>query len=60
MKQNIWCKFFRLHKYEVFKEEPYLDVKGNVIGKVYVNRCINCGKLDKQIVFIEEGHGNYR
>ena len=25
MKQNIWCKFFRLHKYEIIKEESYFE-----------------------------------
>ena len=34
MNQNIWCKFFGLHKYEVYKEEELTDLKGNVIGKV--------------------------
>lgn len=59
MKQNIWCKFFRLRKYEIIKEESYVDVKGNVIGKVFISRCTNCGKLNKQIVLTEEGHGRY-
>ena len=47
MNQNIWCKFFGLHKYEVYKEEQLIDLKGNVIGKVIINRCNNCGKIRK-------------
>lgn len=42
--QDLKC-FFRLHKYEVYKEEELKDIRGNVIGKVIINRCTNCGRL---------------
>lgn len=59
MKQNIWCKLFNLHKYEVFKEEDRLDSKGNKIGLVIVSRCSNCGKLKHTIIYTEQGHERY-
>lgn len=44
MKQDLKC-FFRLHKYEVFKEEELKDYRGDIIGKVIISRCANCGKI---------------
>lgn len=41
---NIKCKF-GLHEYEVLKEEPYVNVKGNQIGIIIISRCKNCGKI---------------
>lgn len=57
MKQNIWCKFLNLHKYEIIEEEKRTDSKGNVIGKVIISRCTNCGKLKQTIIYTEEGYG---
>ena len=59
MSQNIWCKFFNLHKYEIIKEENKLDPKGNVIGNILISRCTNCGKLRQTVIYTEEGYGKY-
>lgn len=56
MKQNIWCKFFNLHKYEVLKEENITDRHGNVIGVVIISRCSNCGKLKHHKIYTEDGY----
>ncbi len=34
-----------LHKYEVYKEEELTDIKGAPIGKAFISRCSNCGKI---------------
>lgn len=47
--QDLKC-FLRLHKYEIYKEEEYKDVRGNIIGKVIISRCSNCGKIKSIIV----------
>lgn len=57
MKQNVWCKFLNFHKYEIIKEEPMRDRKNNVIGKVIISRCTNCGKLRQTTIYTEEGYG---
>lgn len=59
MKQNVWCKFLNLHKYEIMKEESMRDRKNNVIGKVIISRCTNCGKLRQTTIYTEEGYGRY-
>ena len=59
MKQNVWCKFLNLHKYEIMKEEPMRDRKSNIIGKVIISRCTNCGKLRQTVIYTEEGYGKY-
>ena len=59
MKQNVWCKFLNLHKYEIMQEEPMRDRKSNVIGKVIISRCTNCGKLKQTTIYTEEGYGRY-
>lgn len=41
---SIKCKF-GLHKYEVYKEEEFTDVRKDVIGKVIISRCSICGKI---------------
>ena len=41
---SIKCKF-GLHKYEVYKEEEFTDVRNDVIGKVIISRCSICGKI---------------
>lgn len=57
MKQNLWCKFFGLHKFEIMKEYPIKDRHDNEIGIVIVSRCSNCGKLKNKIIYTEEGYG---
>lgn len=59
MKQNIWCKFFKLHKYEIIQQEKKTDPKGNIIGKVIISRCTNCGKIKQTTIYTEEGYGRY-
>lgn len=59
MKQNVWCKFLNLHKYEIMQKEPMRDRKSNVIGKVIISRCTNCGKLRQTVIYTEEGYGKY-
>lgn len=59
MKQNLWCKFFKLHKYEIIQQEKKTDPKGNIIGKVIISRCTNCGKIKQTVVYTEEGYGRY-
>ena len=57
MKQNVWCKFLGLHKFEVFKQENKTDPKGNVIGIVIISRCSNCGKIKSVRIYTETGYG---
>ena len=57
MKQNVWCKFLNLHKYEIMQEEKKTDRKGNVIGKVILSRCTNCGKIKQTVIYTETGYG---
>lgn len=56
MSQNIWCRFFFIHKYEIISEEPMTDVRNNVVGKVIISRCTNCGKIYKKKIYTEVGH----
>lgn len=41
---SLKCKF-RFHKYEVYKEEEFIDIRKNIIGKVIISRCSICGKI---------------
>lgn len=59
MKQNVWCKMLNLHKYEIIKEEKKTDKKGNIIGKVIISHCTNCGKIKQTTIYTEEGYGRY-
>lgn len=59
MKQNVWCKFLNLNKNEIMQEEPMRDRKSNIIGKVIISRCTNCGKLRQTVIYTEEGYGKY-
>ena len=52
---SLRCKL-GLHKYEVYKEEELTDLKGNVIGKVIITRCSNCGKIHRNKIYTEIGH----
>lgn len=58
MKQNIWCRFFNLHKYETVKEENLTNKHGDIIGIVIICKCNNCGKIKQTVVYTEQGYGN--
>ncbi len=55
MGQDLKC-FFGLHKYEVLKEEELKDYRGDVIGKVIISRCANCGKIKATKIKIIENY----
>lgn len=57
MSQNVWCKFFGIHKYEILKEEDLKDVRGLLVGKVIVSRCSNCGKIKIKRIYTETSYG---
>lgn len=57
MKQNVWCKFLNLHKYQILKEETLTNKHGDIIGIVIISRCINCGKISQTSIYTEEGYG---
>lgn len=57
--QNVWCRIFNLHKYEVIKEETLTNKHGDVIGLVIISKCSNCGKIKSKTVYTEEGYGRY-
>ena len=57
MKQNVWCKFLNLHKYEIIKEEELKDAHGILVGKVIISRCSNCGKIKSVRIYTETGYG---
>lgn len=59
MKQNIWCKIFKLHKYEILKEVDKVDARGNIIGTIIISRCTNCGKIKEDVIYTEDNHGIY-
>lgn len=44
MGQDLKC-FFGLHRYEVLKEEELKDYRCDIIGKIIISRCVNCGKI---------------
>ena len=56
MSQNVWCKFFGIHKYEVLKEEELRDAHGTLVGKVIVSRCTNCGKIKSVRIYTETSY----
>ena len=41
----------------IMQEEKKTDRKGNVIGKVILSRCTNCGKIKQTVIYTEEGYG---
>lgn len=56
MKQNLWCKIFNLHKYEVMKEENFNNRHGDIIGTIIISRCSNCGKIKYTKIITEDGY----
>ena len=57
MTQNVWCRFFNIHKYEVLKEEELTNAHSILVGKIIVSRCTNCGKIKSVRVYTETGYG---
>ena len=53
MTQNVWCRFFNIHKYEVLKEEELKNSYGILIGKIIISRCNNCGKIKYIKIYTE-------
>ena len=39
-----------MHHYEIYKEQPVINIKNEEIGIAIVNRCNNCGKIFIEIV----------
>ena len=56
MTQNVWCRFFNIHKYEVLKEEELKNSYGILIGKVIISRCSNCGKIKAKTIYTETNY----
>ena len=44
MSNQVNC-FFGLHVYEIIKEEPIKDVRGEIIGIIYIEKCKHYGKI---------------
>ena len=57
MSQNVWCRFFNIHKYEVLKEEELKNSYGILIGKIIISRCNNCGKIKYIKIYTESCYG---
>ena len=57
MTQNVWCKFFNVHKYEILKEEELRNSYNILVGKVVISRCSNCGKIKSIKIYTETSYG---
>ncbi len=44
MSQDLKC-FFGLHKYIVHATDKITDPAGNLLQKILINRCENCGRI---------------
>lgn len=42
--KSLKC-FLRMHEYEIHEEIEMYDIRNNIIGKIIINRCKNCGKI---------------
>lgn len=56
MNQNLWCRLFNLHKYEIIKEETVTNSYDIKIGIVVVSRCTNCGKVKYNFIPTKNEH----
>jgi hypothetical protein len=54
--QDIKC-FFGAHKYEIYKEEEMKNFRNEIIGKVVINRCSNCGRIKVKRVYTTIDNG---
>lgn len=57
MTQNVWCRFFNIHKYEILKEEELRNSYNILVGKVIISRCSNCGKIKSIKIYTEISYG---
>ena len=39
-----------LHRDEIHEKLPLTDLRGNTIGTVIINRCLNCGRIGSKKV----------
>lgn len=53
MTQNVWCRFFNIHKYEILKEEELKNSYNILVGKVIISRCSNCGKIKSVRIYTD-------
>ena len=49
MSQDFKCAI-GMHKFEIYKEQPVMNVRNEEIGVAIVSRCSNCGKIIIEIV----------
>lgn len=54
MQPRTLCKFFGAHEYQKIDEYDYKDLRGNIIGKIIVSRCIHCGDIKTVKIKTEE------
>lgn len=47
---NWKCLLYGGCEYEVYKEGPYVDTRGNIIGTVFVLKCKKCGDLKTKVI----------
>lgn len=45
-----------LHEYEVYETMDSTDIRGNIVGKIIINRCIHCGKIKYVNIRIVENY----
>lgn len=49
MGQDLKC-LMGMHRCEIYKEQPVVNVRNEEIGIAIVNRCTNCGKIFVEVV----------
>lgn len=54
--KHILCRLFGFHNYEIIETQDLTDVRNNIVGKVYLQRCVYCGKLKSFKLYTEDGH----
>ena len=47
---NQKCLLYGGYEYEVYKEDPYVDTRGNIIVTVFVLKCKKCGDLKTKVI----------
>lgn len=51
------CLLYGGCEYEVYKEDPYIDVRGNIIGIIIVSHCKICGEIRNQVIYNTQNYG---